>query len=616
MGANFSPNFLNYNNRGSFVFWAQKVIPLVYDNSLSYYETLCKVVDYLNNVIENVDKTEVNLDQLHGAYDELESYVNHYFDNLDVQDEINNKLDELVEEGYFADFFTNFVTPEQYGAVGDGATDDTLAVSAAINSHKPVMFGNEKTYVVTELPAFWGMKLYGNGCTLKRPNLSASPYNWTDEQIKWSRFFDMRTSKIGAVVDEVTVFDGITFDGNAFSMWQETDGYKYEQAPFIALAATRTGNRAQINITNCKFVDNFASGVSVSENIDINMDNCFARNCFKGIITVVGQNSVVNVSNITNRNDYDSFASINVEINHPSDTSTELPTFVNVTNAYLEKNFKTGYSYNGSVMNYKNVEFRDIKSAIFLTGGRTSFDGCTFEFTYDGSSTDYKYPIYGNGVFKFSNCEFKGNGATQGLAITTNANTISARFEDCTIRDFPKAIISNSLYIANSLYFVRTAFLNIAGDILSPSGRSTCVYREVVFDSCTINTPAYIYYMVGSSDSFRGTPIYFRGCNAITNANCQGIAVYGRNTSSYSVPDIIVFENQQFTTTNYGMAITTTRTGGRATLRGRRERYVLADPNTIDDMAPAYYPIDYAISRTNPSNVWRYDGTEWVSVTE
>ena len=35
----------------TFRFWCQKVLPLVYDNSLSYYETLCKVVKYINDLI-------------------------------------------------------------------------------------------------------------------------------------------------------------------------------------------------------------------------------------------------------------------------------------------------------------------------------------------------------------------------------------------------------------------------------------------------------------------------------------------------------------------------------------------------------------------------------------
>ena len=42
-----------------FDFWCYKVLPLVYDESLSYYEILCKVVDYINQMIEE-DKSYVD----------------------------------------------------------------------------------------------------------------------------------------------------------------------------------------------------------------------------------------------------------------------------------------------------------------------------------------------------------------------------------------------------------------------------------------------------------------------------------------------------------------------------------------------------------------------------
>lgn len=42
-----------------FDFWCYKVLPLVYDDSLSYYEILCKVVDYINQMIEE-DKSYVD----------------------------------------------------------------------------------------------------------------------------------------------------------------------------------------------------------------------------------------------------------------------------------------------------------------------------------------------------------------------------------------------------------------------------------------------------------------------------------------------------------------------------------------------------------------------------
>lgn len=99
MTVNFTPSLEPYKATGSFRFWCQKVLPLVYDDSLSYYELLCKVVNYLNDVISNVDGLKVDIDNLLKAYNELQDYVNNYFDNLDVQEEINNKLDSMVEDG-------------------------------------------------------------------------------------------------------------------------------------------------------------------------------------------------------------------------------------------------------------------------------------------------------------------------------------------------------------------------------------------------------------------------------------------------------------------------------------------------------------------------------------
>lgn len=99
MSANFLPNQNTYTNQGTFRFWCQKVIPLVYDDSLSYYELLCKVVNYLNNVIEDLKKMGEDITNLYNAFEQLQNYVNNYFDNLDVQEEINKKLDEMAKNG-------------------------------------------------------------------------------------------------------------------------------------------------------------------------------------------------------------------------------------------------------------------------------------------------------------------------------------------------------------------------------------------------------------------------------------------------------------------------------------------------------------------------------------
>ena len=99
MSINNTPNIGPYTELKPFRFWCQKVLPLVYDESLSYYELLCKVVDYLNKTMEDVDQVVIDMGEFKTAYEELIAYVNNYFNNLDVTTEINNKLDAMAEDG-------------------------------------------------------------------------------------------------------------------------------------------------------------------------------------------------------------------------------------------------------------------------------------------------------------------------------------------------------------------------------------------------------------------------------------------------------------------------------------------------------------------------------------
>ena len=70
-------------------------------DAITNYELLCKVVEYLNKTVNNVDVLNDEVEDYINKFNELKSYVDNYFDNLDVQDEINNKLDEMVEDGTF-----------------------------------------------------------------------------------------------------------------------------------------------------------------------------------------------------------------------------------------------------------------------------------------------------------------------------------------------------------------------------------------------------------------------------------------------------------------------------------------------------------------------------------
>lgn len=64
----------------TFRFWCFKVLPLVYNDSLSYYEILCKVVDYINKLIE---QDKVFGDEIKKLTQDV-SIVQKWIDNFDT----------------------------------------------------------------------------------------------------------------------------------------------------------------------------------------------------------------------------------------------------------------------------------------------------------------------------------------------------------------------------------------------------------------------------------------------------------------------------------------------------------------------------------------------------
>ena len=84
-------------------------LPTSYMTSLTYEEQLMWLCDYLKNtVIPAVNNNAECVKELQELYVKLKNYVDNYFENLDVQQEINNKLDEMAESGELEEIFKKF----------------------------------------------------------------------------------------------------------------------------------------------------------------------------------------------------------------------------------------------------------------------------------------------------------------------------------------------------------------------------------------------------------------------------------------------------------------------------------------------------------------------------
>lgn len=80
------------------------MLPTSYKQSLTYEEQIFAIGHYLESVVyPAINNNAEALAELQGLFTDLKNYVDNYFENLDVQEEVNNKIDDLVEDGTMAE---------------------------------------------------------------------------------------------------------------------------------------------------------------------------------------------------------------------------------------------------------------------------------------------------------------------------------------------------------------------------------------------------------------------------------------------------------------------------------------------------------------------------------
>lgn len=132
------------NDLKPIMFWCQQVLPLVYDDSLSYYEFLCEVCDKVNEIISAQNNTNNELSNLTAN---LKTIIN----DILIEWLNNGKFAEILNES-LADFWVN---PLWFGAKFDGVTDDSKAIQKAFDTGNTKFPKNKNTYVgsIVKIPS-------------------------------------------------------------------------------------------------------------------------------------------------------------------------------------------------------------------------------------------------------------------------------------------------------------------------------------------------------------------------------------------------------------------------------------------------------------------------------
>ena len=96
-----------------FGFWCQKVLPLVYDESLSYYEVLCKVRDKLNELIKQDEVFGEALRQLEKELAEVNQWIAN-FDTKFVKELVDKYVVTMIFVGISDTGYIFYDMPETW----------------------------------------------------------------------------------------------------------------------------------------------------------------------------------------------------------------------------------------------------------------------------------------------------------------------------------------------------------------------------------------------------------------------------------------------------------------------------------------------------------------------
>lgn len=458
-------------------------LPTAFMESMTYYEALQWLVNYIETVIiPTINNNGEAITELQEAFVTLKNYVDNYFDNLDIQTEINNKLDDMAESGELGEIIAQFLllnttytynnvaemkeatnlvdgsfvrtngyntfgdggaayykirtynvgdvidemtiiqinsetliaelykenimNPTQFGAIGDGETDDTLAINTCINYSDNILFNNS-TYLIN-------------------PVYDENNPNKTCINLKSNKTIDFNNSKIVInALDDMLYYiircyqaDNITIKNGFIEGYDltEQDGNDSEGMG-IAIMDCSNVNIENMNIKNCRGDGIFIREYSNQEKTNnVYIKDCVLTNNRRNQIGYTGGKNI-NIENcyiVFDINPSDTYTSNWVGINLERDHSYARFVDFNIDNCTIIGEPKAGFNLSpiddtvpvrGFV---RNIRIINCKEAITGSGGgaaagdvvyeNITIDGCTdtpIKFSSRGTSN---YGMYFNNI--------------------------------------------------------------------------------------------------------------------------------------------------------------------------------------------------------------------------
>lgn len=189
-----------------------------------------------------------------------------------------------------------FVTPEQYGAIGDGSTNDYVAIQAAVDSGLPVFFGkkNYRTSSTINLPN--NSKIFGSGegsivsitANINLFNLTGTYVSIENLTMAGNSTGDSQVGINGTGVLFTTLIYGCRISNCSFQNFSYCGIVSINNA-----GASNTQHEGGFWIENSKF-QNCTNGIFFQDRCEYNtIVNCVILQCGSGVRFTGGNNTII-----------------------------------------------------------------------------------------------------------------------------------------------------------------------------------------------------------------------------------------------------------------------------------------------------------------------------------
>lgn len=400
-------------------YWTLKVLPLVYDDSLSYMEVQGKIVKKLNELIKNNN--------------ELPKYIRELIKTYISSGEINNIIAEIL-----SDYMLSVKNPPENlkPAVGDGSADDTEAIQGCLDYAKAhngmcVYFpsGAYLTGTLT-LPENSDVTMFGQGRYVTRlvlrggvtePMLKGNVKTLTLTGLTFDGNGDIQVNNVDLIectgvnisISQCILTDGFTLAKLTSSNNIQISHTVFDHAIENALTISGTGDS---NCSNVTF--NSISTLVGKEFIKLNSDNnviiCSVTSDATKLLTINGNNNYVEINGVRNYTTYVDNGKNNV-VKIARSVYKGTVKQVNVTGDVAN------ISYTNSVLSGKTKVENYTDDVTTISGGKFKSECKTKEEIVNGDTTEsgvnktenYTGDVTTTGVNKTET--FTGNVTTNGV---------------------------------------------------------------------------------------------------------------------------------------------------------------------------------------------------------